>query len=159
HRNLVVHRDIKPGNIYVNAQGTPKLLDFGIAKLLAPETASFTQAVTRVHERILTPENAAPEQILGRPVTTATDVYALGVLLYQLLSGRSPYRLLSFSQLQLERAICMDDPSRPSQMVVSKIKGETDLDRSRLSERRGLSPQRLRARLAGDLDAIVGMAM
>jgi serine/threonine protein kinase/tetratricopeptide (TPR) repeat protein len=159
HRNLVVHRDIKSSNIFITVDGQVKLLDFGIAKLLAPESLSHTLPVTRLQERVLTPENAAPEQVLGRPITTATDIYSLGVLLYQMLTGRSPYRLLSYSQLQLERAICMDDPVRPSQVAVSKPSQEEDGERVRIAERRRLSPQRLRLALSGDLDAIIGMAM
>ncbi len=159
HRNLIVHRDIKASNIFITTDGKVKLLDFGIAKLLAPESLSHTLPVTRLQERVLTPENAAPEQVLGRPITTATDIYSLGVLLYQMLTGRSPYRLLSYSQLQLERAICMDDPVRPSQVAISKLSQEADGEPARLAERRRLSPQRLRLALAGDLDAIIGMAM
>jgi len=159
HRNLVVHRDIKPANILVQPDGTPKLLDFGIAKLLAPEGLAYTLPLTLVQERILTPENAAPEQVLGRPITTATDVYALGVLLYHLLSGRSPYRLTCYSQLQLERAICVDDPVRPSQRVAARSHSEPAPDAERIAARRGLNPARLAAQLSGDLDAIVAMAM
>jgi serine/threonine protein kinase len=156
HRKGLVHRDIKPGNILLDTNGEPHLTDFGLARLVETESN-----VTRTTDVLGTPSYMAPEQASGNnaEITCATDIYALGVLLYQLVTGRSPYRLLSYSQLQLERAICMDDPPRPSQMVIAKLGKETDADRSRISDRRGLSPQRLRTRLSGDLDAIIAMAM
>src|ERR1041385_3093323 len=90
HQNLIVHRDLKPGNILVTRDGSPKLLDFGIAKLLDPDQEPF--ALTRTELRPMTPDYASPEQVQGEPITTASDVYSLGVLLYVLLTGRRPYR-------------------------------------------------------------------
>ena len=114
HRDLVVHRDIKPGNILVTAAGAPKLLDFGIAKLLNPEASDLTLMATRTTGRLMTPEYASPEQVRGQPVSTATDVYALGVLLYELLVGRAPFKMDSASPLEIARAICEREPLRPS---------------------------------------------
>jgi tetratricopeptide (TPR) repeat protein/tRNA A-37 threonylcarbamoyl transferase component Bud32 len=111
HRNLVVHRDLKPGNILVTAEGSPKLLDFGIAKLLdpgakAPDATGFL--------RLMTPEYASPEQVMGATITTATDVYALGAILYELLTGVRAHRFASQSPTEIERVVCREEPARPS---------------------------------------------
>ena len=111
HKSLVIHRDIKPGNIIVDGNGTPRLLDFGIAKLLDADPGN---ALTRITERIMTPEYASPEQVRGEPVTTATDVYALGVLLYELVAGRRPFQLEEKSPLEVIRVICEEEPRAPS---------------------------------------------
>jgi eukaryotic-like serine/threonine-protein kinase len=138
HRKLVVHRDLKPSNILVSG-GVPKLLDFGIAKLLEP---SGTAAAARIRSitgpAMLTPEYASPEQLRREPITTATDVYALGVLLFRLLTNASPYRVRSYAAHELAAAVCDQEPPRPSAVA---------------------STRPLRRQLAGDLDTIVLKAL
>ena len=166
HRNLVVHRDLKPGNILITAQGIPKLLDFGIGKVLARTGALGSLVETRAELRLLTPGYAAPEQLTGGPVTTATDVYALGVLLYELLTGRHPFVTGDESLEQLERAVLETDPPRPS-VAVSRIESPPPARANaraasspgQISERRATDPRTLRRRLSGDLDTIVLKAL
>lgn len=127
HRHLIVHRDIKPDNILVQADGTPKLVDFGMAKFLT-EWDPAGGATTRMGLRAFTPRYASPEQILGRPVSTATDVYSLGVLLYLLLTGALPYQLREHSSAELIDVVCRRPPARPSSHARWGRQLEGDLD-------------------------------
>lgn len=114
HRHLVVHRDLKPGNILVTPEGSIRLLDFGIAKLLSEGAGSTTAEPTATLERMLTPEYASPEQVRGRPVSTASDIYSLGVILYELITDQKPYRIETGDPADLVRLVCERDPEKPS---------------------------------------------
>jgi serine/threonine protein kinase/Tfp pilus assembly protein PilF len=155
HQNLIVHRDLKPTNILVTSGGVPKLLDFGIAKLLDDrQTLQHTLAVTHADLRMLTPDHASPEQVRGLPITTSSDVYVLGVLLYKLLTGLGPFVIPSMRLTDIERAICEKDPPLASQAV-----GTDDAMAAQAAQARSTHQNRLRRALEGDLDNILCKAM
>ena len=162
HQNLIVHRDIKPGNIIVTPEGVPVLLDFGIAKLLDAEHSQETMP----GQRPMTPECASPEQVRGEPITTASDIYSLGILLYKLLTGHQPYRFASGLPQEIIHVICTQDPEKPSTAISRTVQvpgvsadAPVTLTPEVVSKNRDDEPEKLRRLLSGDLDTIVLKAM
>jgi eukaryotic-like serine/threonine-protein kinase len=161
HQNLVIHRDLKPSNVLVMADGTPKLLDFGIAKLLNPEMGGRALDPTTLAMRLMTPEYASPEQVRGETVTMVSDVYSLGVLLYDLLTGHRPYTFRSRSPDEMARIICEQEPERPSvavnliEVIPAGGREPLEITPDSVSRVRDGSLEKLRRQLSGSIDNIV----
>jgi eukaryotic-like serine/threonine-protein kinase len=165
HQNLVVHRDIKPGNILVTPEGIPKLLDFGIAKFISEQEHAEPGEMTRVGLRFVTYEYASPEQIRGATITTTSDVYSLGILLYKVLTGHRPYQFKSRLPHEITRIVCEQEPRKPSATVLKAADNEDEPEATRttspeeISSLRASSPHKLHRHLVGDLDNIVLKAL
>jgi len=155
HQNLVIHRDLKPSNILVTKDGTPKLLDFGIAKLLRNESEN---AVTATQNFVFTPEYASPEQVRGENLTTATDIYSLGLILYELLTGSRPYKVDMSNISDMIRAVCETEPRRPSSIVLAPSSNGANSTAKNKAQTLDTHPRSLRS-LKGDLDNIILKAL
>jgi serine/threonine-protein kinase len=161
HQNLIVHRDLKPSNILVTKYGEVKLMDFGIAKTLKSETSSLSISMTRTNLRVMTPEYASPEQVKGETITTASDVYQLGILLYELLCGHRPYQFANATQTEIEKTILETDPQRPSIAFRQETTQKEGIKRTEelTCKERNTKPSQLNRQLRGELDTIVLMAL
>ena len=158
HQNLVIHRDLKPSNIIIKKDGTVKLLDFGIAKVFTEDDSIEQSALTRTGLFVMTPEYASPEQIRGESITTSTDIYSLGLILYQLITGEKAYEIKTKSPLELEKIICYTEPPKPSSAIKSlQVKDKIKAEKISTAHKTGLD--KLIKTLSGDLDNICLMAL